>query len=154
MQKCNLFGCSQTLPVICFLLHPNRLNISKIIPQNVNDHVYYTEAESSHFLQWLMCLLRMGVDVGVSVWVRRGALWVYVGVSLPNRHRHIATLTYQHHAATIPTPPHPHSTSTHLTTNVQTFAHHPIFRNFPFIHFWCWDINWYNFVKIWSILVQ
>ena len=37
------------LPVICFLLHPNRLNISKIIPQNVNDHVYYTGAESKSF---------------------------------------------------------------------------------------------------------
>ena len=62
------------LPVICFLLHPNRLNISKIIPQNVNDHVYYTGAEGSHFMQWCMCF---GVDVGVGEWVCRGA---FIGV--------------------------------------------------------------------------
>ena len=32
-----------------FLLHPNRLNVSKIINQNVRDHVYYTRAESMSF---------------------------------------------------------------------------------------------------------
>ena len=46
VQKWYLFGSSKMFPLICFLLHPNRLNISKIIPQNVNDHVYYTGAES------------------------------------------------------------------------------------------------------------
>ena len=45
---------------------PNRLNISKIIPQNVNDQVYYTRAESKSFY-----------PVAWGVWVRRGA---YIGV--------------------------------------------------------------------------
>ena len=65
------------LPLICFLLHPDRLNISNIVPQNVNDHVYHTGVETSHFIQWRMCLWRMGVDVGVGVWVRKGE---FIGV--------------------------------------------------------------------------
>ena len=37
------------------------------------------EREKNHFIQWRMCLWRMGVDVGVGVWVRRGA-YMYIGV--------------------------------------------------------------------------
>ena len=68
------------LPLICFLLHPNRLDISKIIPQNVNDHLYYTGLGSWSFYPVAyerMCLLRMSVDVDVGVWVHRGA---FIGV--------------------------------------------------------------------------
>ena len=49
------------------------MNVSEITPQNVRDHVYYTGAESKSFIQWRMCLSKMGVDAGVGVWVRRGA---------------------------------------------------------------------------------
>ena len=48
-KKWYLFGCYQMLPLVCILLHPNRLNINKIIPQNVNDHVYYSGAENKSF---------------------------------------------------------------------------------------------------------
>ena len=43
------------LPLVYFLLHPNRLNVSKIIPQNVRDHVYYIGAESKSFYQVALC---------------------------------------------------------------------------------------------------
>ena len=95
----------------------------------------------------------MWMWVWVCGWVEVHLL-VYLGVCISDRRRHMATLTYQHHASTIATHPHPHSTSTHLTNYVQIFAHHPKFRNFPFIYFSCWDINWHNFVKIWSILIR
>ena len=81
------------------------------------------------------------------VWVCEEVyLLVYLGACIPDRHRHVATTTYQHHAWITPTHPHPHSTSTHFTNNVQTFAHYPIyiFRNFPFIHFSCWTCYSFN----------
>ena len=49
VQKWYLFDCSQMLPLISFLLHSDRLNICKIMPQNVRDHVYHTGAESKSF---------------------------------------------------------------------------------------------------------
>ena len=67
------------LPLICFLLHSNRLNISKIILQNVNDNVKNTGAGKESFYPVAYVLWRMGVDVGVGVWVRRGA-YMYIGV--------------------------------------------------------------------------
>ena len=47
-------------------------------------------------------------------------LFVYLGVCTTDRHRHVATPTYQHHTWTPPTHPHPHSTCAHhFTNNVQ-----------------------------------
>ena len=101
-QKWYLFGCSQMSPWICFLLYPNWLNVSKIIPQNVRDHVYYTGAES-----------KSSYPVAyVWVWVCGCVvvhLLVYLGVCIPDRHRHIAIPTYQHNASTIPTHSYIHS---------------------------------------------
>ena len=129
VQKVYLFRCSQ-------MLHPNRLIVSKMMPQNVRDHVCYTEAEIKSFHpvayvfikdRWWMWMWVCGC---VEVY-----LLVYLDVCISDRHRHIATPTNQHHASTVTTHPHPHSTSTHLTNNVQTCLHHKIFRNFTFIHF-------------------
>ena len=52
------------LPLICFLLHPNRLNISKIIPQNVNDHVYYTGAGKESFYPVAYVFMKDGCGCG------------------------------------------------------------------------------------------
>ena len=51
------------LPLICFLLHPNRLNISKIILQNVNDHDY-TGAESKSFFPVAYVFMKDGCGCG------------------------------------------------------------------------------------------
>ena len=52
------------LSLMCFLLHPNRLNISKIIPQNVNDQVYYTRAESKSFYPVAYVFMKDGCGCG------------------------------------------------------------------------------------------
>ena len=136
-------------------MHLNQLNISKIIPKNVDDHVYYTGAEKKVILSSGVCVCEGWVWMWVWVCGCVGVhLLVYLGVCTSDRRRHMATPAYQHHASTIATHPHPHSISTHLTNYVQTFAHHPKFRNFPFVHFSCWDINWHNFMKMWSILIR
>ena len=64
LQKWYLFGCSQMLPLICFLLHPNRLNVGKIIPQNVRDHIYYTGAESKPFYPVAYVFIKDGCGCG------------------------------------------------------------------------------------------
>ena len=52
------------LPLICFLLHPNRLNISKIRPQNVNDHFYYTGAGKESFYPVAYVFIKDGCGCG------------------------------------------------------------------------------------------
>ena len=52
------------LPLICFLLHLNQLNISKIIPQNVNDHVYYTGVEKRSFYPVAYVFVKDGCGCG------------------------------------------------------------------------------------------
>ena len=60
------------LPLICFLLHPSRLNAVNIIRQSVRQHVYYTGAEKSFYP-----VVYAFIKSGVGVWVRRGA---FIGV--------------------------------------------------------------------------
>ena len=76
-QKWYLFGSSQMLPSICCLLHPNRLIVSKIIPQNVKDHVYYAGAESKSFHTVAYVFIKDGCGCGCGCVVRRGA---FIGV--------------------------------------------------------------------------
>ena len=111
VQKLYLFDCFQMLPLICFLLHPNRLNVSKTIPQMRELTFIVLERKVSHFSPVTYMFIKDGCGCGCGCGCEE--VYWFSGVWIPDRHRYLVT---------------------HLTTPTHTFNIHLSYQQHPNIY--------------------